>query len=104
MSIQEQTLDPWTKLFINGQDVALRLLVASTSPMPSNQLVAIGIMFCIPSLQFSIRHPYKLMSNSSVFLVHNALLPDRITLPFRNEVDPEVVVNSAEGDTGDGSV
>jgi hypothetical protein len=78
--------------------------VASTSPRPSNQLVAIGIMFCIPSLQFGIRHPYKLMSNSSVFLVHNALLPDRITLPFRNEVDPEIVVNSAEGDTGDGSV
>jgi hypothetical protein len=61
-------------------------------------------MLCIPPLQFSIRHPDKLMSNSSVFLVHDALLADRITLPFGNEVDPEVVVNSAEGDTGDESV
>jgi hypothetical protein len=44
------------------------------------------------------------MSDGSVFLVHDALLADRITLPFGNEVDPEVVVNSAEGDTGDESV
>jgi hypothetical protein len=61
-------------------------------------------MLCIPPLQFSIRHPDKLMSDGSVFLVHDALLADRIILPFGNEVDPEVVVNSAEGDTGDESV
>jgi hypothetical protein len=61
-------------------------------------------MLCIPSLQFSIRHPDELMSNSSVFLVHNALLTNCITPPFRNEIDPEVVVDSAEGNTGDESV
>jgi hypothetical protein len=70
----------------------------------SNQLVAVGIMFRVPSFQLGIRHPNKLMSNSSVFLIHNALLADRITLPFGNEVDPEVVVNSAQGDTRDKSV
>jgi hypothetical protein len=61
-------------------------------------------MFCIPSFQFSIRHSDKLMSNSSVFLIHNALLADRVALQLRNEVDPEVVVHSAEGDTGYGLV
>lgn len=66
----------------------------------SNQLVAIGIMLCIPSLQLSLRHPDKLVSDSAVFLVHHTLLTDLISLPLRDEVDPEVVVDAADSDTG----
>ena len=57
-------------------------------------------MLCIPLLQLSIWYPDKLMSNSSIFLVHHTLLTDCVTLPLRDEIDPEVVINAADNDAG----
>jgi hypothetical protein len=67
---------------------------------PSSQLVAIGIMLGIPSFQFRIGHSDQFMRDSTVLLVHSSRLADRITFPFRDEVDPEVVVNATSGDAG----
>jgi hypothetical protein len=61
-------------------------------------------MLSVPSLQFGIWYSDKLMCDSSIFFIHHALLADRITLPLRNEVDPEVVVDSADSDTKGKSV
>lgn len=55
-------------------------------------------MFCVPSLQLGIRYPDKLVSDSAIFLIHHALLADRVTPPLRNEADPEDIVNTAEQD------
>lgn len=65
---------------------------------PSSQLVAVGIMLCVPSLQLGVRYSDKLVSDSAIFLIHHALLADRVTPPLRNEVDPEDIVNTAEQD------
>ena len=67
---------------------------------PSSQLVAIGIMLSIPSLQLRIRHSDQLVRNCAVLLIHSSLLANRITFSLRNEVDPEVVVDAADSDTG----
>lgn len=52
-------------------------------------------MLRIPLPQLSIRHLYKLMRNSAVFLIHHSLLPNCIPLMLRNQIDPEVVIHSA---------
>lgn len=67
---------------------------------PSSQLVAIGIMLSIPSLQLRIRHSDQLVRNCAVLLIHSSLLANRITFSLRNEVDPEVVVNATGSDAG----
>lgn len=56
-------------------------------------------MLRIPSLQLSIRNFDELMGDGTIFFVHHALLADSIAFPLRNEIDPEVVVNSADGNT-----
>lgn len=70
----------------------------------SKQLVAVGIVLCIPSLQFGLRYPDKLMSDSAVLLVNHALLADFVSLPLGDEVDPEDVVYTTEQDARNMSV
>jgi hypothetical protein len=67
---------------------------------PSSQLIAISIMLGIPSLQLRIRHSDQLMCDSSILLVYSPLLPDSISPLFRDEIDPEVVINATGGDAG----
>jgi len=55
----------------------------------------------IPLLQLRIRHSDQLMGDSAILLVHGPLLADGISLSLRDEVDPEVVVNAADGDAGE---
>jgi hypothetical protein len=67
---------------------------------PLSQLVAISIMLSVPSLQLRIRHSDQLMCDSSILLIYSPLLADSISPLFRDEVDPEVVVNATGGDAG----
>ena len=61
-------------------------------------------MLRVPSLQLSLPNPDKLVSDSAVFLVHHTLLADFVTLPLRDDVDPEDVVNTTEQDANIESV
>lgn len=65
---------------------------------PSSQLVAVGIMLCVPSLQLRLRHSDKLVSDGAILLIHHALLTDCISPPLGDKIDPEDVVNTAEQD------
>lgn len=55
-----------------------------------------SIMLLIPSDQISLRHPNNLMRNSSIIILDNSLSM-LVPLPARNQVNPEVIVNTTEG-------
>lgn len=60
-------------------------------------------MFCIPPLKLAVWHFDELVCDGTIFLVDDTLLADGISLPFRNPVNPEDIIHSAEENSGDPS-
>lgn len=57
-------------------------------------------MLRIPPLKLALWHPDELVRDGAVFLVNNTLLTDGVSLPTRNQINPENIVYATEEDAG----